>query len=425
MRQPFNQRKYQQLLDKLDRLKSAASDSPFILFGMPQLSHNYLKFLYYLKKTGAVIVVMVADDRLHGAMDLEKFVDGRFFDYIHVSNPFDIEMPMLVAESVFDLVHIVVGSGPPDAVSQMIRTKKSPVIIEYRDFREIMFEDPDKAKFYLNVEDMDREAWDWQTIYTGCDGLIYKDSPEIIAHLNRKHQSQPAALQFMSYVAGDYVCNGRHLGCNDIPQIVYAGCVHNSPKSHAYPVYATFFDVIGKLVSKNIRFTIVNAMDTDGLGYEAYLELANRNSNFNYVFAKAQDRLADFLAAFDLGILYFDYSRAVESEFFHRTTFGSKLFNYLEAGLPVIVSSQTQYMAEMVEQHGIGLVIRDNQDLDKLGSLIRNIDWPGMEKQISAYRDEYCMEKQLPRLLEFYNLISKRQLFITGSKRKLTGVAEI
>lgn len=425
MRLPFNQKKYKQLLDELKRLRLKAADRPFILFAMPQLSHNYLKLFYYLKKAGAIIAVMVADHRLHGAMDLRQFANGRFFDHIHVSNPFDTEMPLLVAEAVFDLVHVVVGSGPPNTVSRMIRTKKTPVIVEYRDFREIMFDDPEQAKFYLKIEDMDREIQDWQAIYTGCDGLIYKDSPEIIALLNRKHRSQPPALQFMSYVAGDYICNGRSSGLHDKPHLVYAGCVHNSPTSHAFAVYATFFNVINKLISNNVQFTIINAMDTDGRGYESYLKLAAKHADFNYVFAKAQDQLARFLAAFDMGMLYFDYSRAAESDFFYRTTFGSKLFNYLEAGLPVIVSSQTGYMADIVEQYGIGLVVRRHEELENLGVLIRNIDWSEMKTHISAYRKEYCMEKQFPRLLAFYNQISKRQLFNIGIQKKTTGAAQV
>jgi hypothetical protein len=391
---------------------------------MPQLSHNYLKFLYYLKKCGATIVVMTADNRLHGAMDLAPFNNGRYFDYLHVSNPFDIEMPMLAAESFFDLVHIVVGSGPPDAVSEAIRRKKAPVVVEYRDFREIMFENPDKAKFYLNIDDMDREGRDWRTIYTGCDGLIYKDSPEIIHHLNMKHRTQPPAVQFMSYVAEDYICRARHCGAPDMPHIVYAGCVHNSPASHAYPVYATLFDVIKKLAASNIRFTVVNAMDTDGRGYEPYLELADRYQNFNYLPAKAQDELAGFLAGFDLGMLYFDYSRAVESEFFYHTTFGSKLFNYLEAGLPIIVSAYTRYMAEVIERHGIGVVVRDTEEFDKLGGLIRKIDWSKMRNQIDVYRMNYSMEKQMPRLLDFYNQVGKRRLFKSNIQEKTAGAAE-
>ena len=44
MRRPFNKKKYELLLEDLAELKSVAANSPLILFAMPQLSHNYIKF---------------------------------------------------------------------------------------------------------------------------------------------------------------------------------------------------------------------------------------------------------------------------------------------------------------------------------------------------------------------------------------------
>ena len=55
----------------------------------------------------------------------------------------------------------------------------------------------------------------------------------------------------------------------------------------------------------------------------------------------------------------------------------------------------------------------------------RYMDWPGMEKKINVYRDKYCMEKQLPRLLQFYNQVGKLQFFKNSSPEKMTGAAEV
>lgn len=415
MRKPIDIDRVKQVKKELDHLKKVSAGRPFILFTMFNMCLNYLKLLYYLKNQGATVVLLVADDRLHGAIPLKELGHGVFFDYIYASNPYDLEMPLIISEYEFDLIHAVVGSGPPFPVCEMIKQRCSPVIVEYCDIREIMFDRPDDYNRYMGVKDWDTEQDAWRVIFTKNDGIVFKDSPETIHHLGKRHGKTSKALQFMSYPSCDFMPSGdvkpHHSTTNEPIRLVYAGSVHNNPLSHAYPVHKTLLDIVNKIVSQNMACTVINAMDVTGSGYEPYLDLAEKNRLFSYRFAIPQDQLVGVLAGSDFGLFYFDYSNALEAGFFHKTTFGSKTFNYLEARLPVLVSSTTEYMAKVVSKYGIGLVIENFSEIDHLHDMLRDTDMNTLLKNIDNFSAEFSMERQMPRLLDFYNTISGKTLF--------------
>lgn len=375
----------------------------------PFLHHNYLKLMRHLKLEGFNVTVIIGNKFLNSSISICDFEGKGFFDYCHVTYCYDVVMPRLLQNLEFDLVHAIATTASPLAIAKAIRIKKCPFIVEYCDFKEILFDREEDYLTTMTRKELGRENDAWKTIFMLSDGVIIKDSPEIIENLSAKHGKMPQNwLQFMSYPSMEFAerKEGREkLSKRDgTVHMLYAGCVINNPGSHPYSHHKSLLDIARSFNSQGVAFTIINAMDDNGNGFSEYLNLAKELPLFNYRFAVPQDRLAIELLRYDIGWFGFDLTQARESKFFLKTTFGSKVFNYLEAGLPILISREFEYMCQWVEEKGIGKGILVS-DVDNIVEVISKMNFSAMRDNIAKLLPELSMEKQIGRLVDFYNKV--------------------
>jgi hypothetical protein len=81
-----------------------------------------------------------------------------------------------------------------------------------------------------------------------------------------------------------------------------------------------------------------------------------------------------------------------------QTALASKLFVYLAAGLPVLVSPELGYMAELVRAHGIGLVV-PREELATLAERLDDVDHTALCGAVARAQPEFCIERHLPAVL--------------------------
>lgn len=79
----------------------------------------------------------------------------------------------------------------------------------------------------------------------------------------------------------------------------------------------------------------------------------------------------------------------------------TKFFSYLEAGLPVVVSRRIKAVAELVQEHGLGLVV-GQEDIPRLGELLDAADYAALRANVRAYRAAHGLDRTLDGLLDLY-----------------------
>jgi len=84
----------------------------------------------------------------------------------------------------------------------------------------------------------------------------------------------------------------------------------------------------------------------------------------------------------------------------------SKMINYLESGLPIIINKQYEYMAGIIEKHGLGLAI-DAEDLKNLRKILEQKDYSQFQKNIKKFQKEFCLSKKIKEIEAFYDKIVK------------------
>lgn len=101
----------------------------------------------------------------------------------------------------------------------------------------------------------------------------------------------------------------------------------------------------------------------------------------------------------DFGLLLYPFDDDLAVGRRHlRTALASKLFAYVAAGLPILVSPELGYMAEFVRARGLGLVV-PRHELSSLARTLDGVDYPALCAAVSRAQPELCIETQLPAVL--------------------------
>ncbi len=388
-------------------------EKPTICFTTLHLSHNFLKIMRALSLHGYSVIVILGNTSINSTIDIQLFQDKGYFDHLYITDfSYTFELSLILQDCPFTLIHAVASMAEHGSLARALSVASCPVIIEYLDFKQIVFENDKQAAEFLGLTKLEliAEQAAQKEVYSRAQGVIIKDSPKIIEHLAHEYKHNPKWLNFNSYISSDLVIpatpnsheNPKKLCSDGGIHIVYAGCLHNNPHWHPTPIFRSTLTAIQQLNEQGIHFSIYNAMDSTGEGFEEYLNLAANNSLFDYNFAVPYDKLPGILAQYDFGWFCFDFSHAVESTFFHRTTMGSKIFSYLEAGIPILISPEQAYMTSVVEDLGVGLPLQF-KEIPDLTNRIKNMDRTQIMRNIQKAQDTMTMDKQLPRLVSFYN----------------------
>lgn len=132
----------------------------------------------------------------------------------------------------------------------------------------------------------------------------------------------------------------------------------------------------------------------------------DQNSNYFHFHAPVpQKDLAKEIAKYDWGLWIHSAQKSTRTQL-SKIKIGmvNKLFSYLEAGLPVIVSDSRTYGKKIVEENNIGFSIND-ADWDKFAEKIAGFNYKELIDTVLRVRMQYSLQKNGYRLAEFLNKI--------------------
>jgi hypothetical protein len=113
---------------------------------------------------------------------------------------------------------------------------------------------------------------------------------------------------------------------------------------------------------------------------------------------------AALLSHTDFGLMAFDYSCVKIKKGTLAGGLPTKFTLYLEAGLPIIVSEELEYLADIVRRNHIGVVVTQSQ-LKCLPSVLTDCDYPSLLEHVREFRKVFNFNKQTDRLKRIYDSV--------------------
>lgn len=139
--------------------------------------------------------------------------------------------------------------------------------------------------------------------------------------------------------------------------------------------------------------------------YSELVEMEKTNPYLNIYSSVPNFTLANEIGKYHFGILpNFKVDNYPILDFKLDMCTSNKFFNYLEAGIPIIVSDELKFMSWIVKRYQIGIVVK-KEDLNNLRQIIFEHDYNQMIDNVLKVREKLSFQFNNKRLLTFLNSI--------------------
>ncbi len=217
-------------------------------------------------------------------------------------------------------------------------------------------------------------------------------------------QKRPPSLFFPLYCDDDYcVTNETKYGNSEV-HLVYVGAIYGSSASKAHFGNEILFNVIDRFSAQSIHFHIYPSPSIRQAVIQEYKAYALKTPFLHIHDVVSQDALAGEISQYHFGLIPFFNERTKRLTAKRERSTTLKMFNYLEAGLPVIVSNHCHFQKWLISRYGHAIGIEE-QDLDRLRSMIESLDYANLRKEALQKRQQALLSHHIPRLITFCDAI--------------------
>jgi hypothetical protein len=384
------------------------SNNRKILYVSSGITPNLVRQSIYMRRSGKFETVLLTESPLFGDFA------GKYFDFVYVYDSYYMMVNILKEVQPY-LIHIL-GS--------MIHTEYFAILAKFLSKSLVVTEFYDVASLCLYREDA-QEVWAKGDVELGffsekfacekSDGVILGYSPEAEQMLRNCYDIRIPMLEFHSYACNEFISesNEKYSDLDGKIHIVYGGMVTPSHVSAKRFGDTQCHHLVETITKQGIYFDIYlspnyNQFRTKQL-FGDYLLRARTNFFFNFKRGLPLDEAPKEFSRYDFGAMAYLFDRGASLEGQNRTRLSTKLFTYLEAGLPIIVSEEFQYAAKLVKEHEIGIVV-SQKDLDNLPEIISSYDRKKLIANVKKAQTELGMDKQIGHLITFYEQVHRLAL---------------
>lgn len=207
---------------------------------------------------------------------------------------------------------------------------------------------------------------------------------------------------FPLYTDNDFFLNTPKTFSYDDLHLVYVGGVVGSHRDKVHYGTSQLHWLIEYLTAQKIHFHVYPSPSVIKADYEEYEEMAKRSTYFHYHAAVAQTELAKELSKYHYGLMPFFSETSGQSDLKFKYGATLKMFNYLEAGIPIISSADIVYQAWLVDRYSLGRVAAKKEDFKDVRKLIGDVPYDEQVKRMLVNREKLSLKEHMPRLIKFY-----------------------
>ena len=190
--------------------------------------------------------------------------------------------------------------------------------------------------------------------------------------------------------------------------VVYAGGISAPSEGGKDSEITNLVPLARSLDEHGIRFNIFPSPNTRKQTCDRYTELLSGCPNFSLSAPVSQNKLIGELAGYSYGILPFFETKDWSSSPKMRLAISLKMFNFIEAGIPIIVSEDIAYQAWLIRRYNLGWTVGTMTEIGTLIEAIGPEEYAGKCASIEKNRPLFSLEKNCGRLIRFYQEIPEK-----------------
>ncbi|HER25488.1 MAG TPA: hypothetical protein ENI69_00085 [Rhodospirillales bacterium] len=246
------------------------------------------------------------------------------------------------------------------------------------------------------------------------DAVITRFTQKAISEWSARHGATPRHVTMQAYACPEFTAygDGKLSKKDGVIRLVYGGTVipvnENQPPE-LFPetgMPKALRSFLEQGLAVDILHNPHSPIREDDPAYAPFVALEMEFPNFRLLNGVPPDEFAQTLAVYDYGILLMDYDKSVVriGEGQEKDSVSTKIFAYMEAGLPVLINAEYAEMARIVTESGLGLAVHSSE-LGVLAKTLARFDYETAVANVKRYNEEHGMAKEIHRLIALYDEI--------------------
>jgi glycosyltransferase involved in cell wall biosynthesis/predicted O-methyltransferase YrrM len=209
-------------------------------------------------------------------------------------------------------------------------------------------------------------------------------------------------------------------------KLVYGGCLPTLD-SPGDMYFQAFVKMLPRFARDNLRLYLYNSPYLFGLCRQSNLEaIVARYGLADHVHVctpVSGDEFVKTIKGYDYGLFFMRSKDMGTPEYNY--FMANKFIDYLQAGLPIVVDSSTEYTAELVRRYNIGIVLAD-EDYEHLPEILNAADHAALKENVIRCREAFSIKIGAGKVMAVYDEILRHNRLTEYCARlvKTLGTAE-
>ena len=303
----------------------------------------------------------------------------------------EIKLPDIIKHLNADVFDCLVK--PYELVRQAIKHADCPVILDAYDFDGIV----------QGIENLSKVQYEREKhCFERANGVIHRGPKfEIDYYRNHGYNITCPDLHFLDY------CNKEFFVGHNIKKLSSEdGEYHIAHIGGGLPTQ--FISLLKKAVKQKIHFHIYPT--PGGITSRAFKDILKLNKAEKYVHLENRvpfDKVNREIAKYDFGAHIHLLPMSPISSMGLKVAHCHRVFNYLEAGLPIIVSDRLQLIKKTVVENKVGFSVKE-EDFSNLRKMIEKNDYEELRENVFRAREKLLIDNHAERLIKFYDEIIQK-----------------
>ena len=279
-----------------------------------------------------------------------------------------------------------------DLTKLTIKNSNAPVIMDLQD-----------GTSASGIKNLSKERYETDKYcYENVAGIIHRGSKVEIPYY-KKH-GYKINCQIFKYL--DY-CNKKFFADCNAKKLSYEDGEHHLISMGSGMNHPGVIDIIKKFAKQKIHFhlyTVPHSLIRVDF-YKEYYNLNKTEKYFHLEKAVSFDKVGREIAKYDFGslILHPDQIKTMQPEYL-KMALSYRIFTWLEAGLPIIISDDYEYMKSIIDGYNIGFGV-SYDEVGNLHSVLDKFDNDELKKNVLETREELSIDNYDKNLTNFYDTI--------------------
>lgn len=365
-----------------------------VLFISEQPWERQAKLAHALRDAGMSVML------LHIAQP--TFDASKYFDYVlPCASPWEVlDVAMRLNP---DIIHLFSMASDRTAVA-IAQNTRAKLVYDYKDlFENVIVDPPDK--------------WRWETqryLVERADGICARDGQiDNYSRVNNVELKKPV-LHFPDYCHGMNFSRKQKLGQGDDIHVVMVGTF--IPED-VFPQWAShgLYMIAQAMAEQRIYLHVYPTAWTLNAMYRRnesiYVDLASKTEYFTLHQTVPVERLIEEISRYDFGAVLYQGAIAGMPENFllnrhYEYGTAARMFDYVEAGLDVVVQDTLTNQAAFLTKHQFGSIVDKNFIHGDMRSQL--LQWkrdPARKMALARAREELTVGSHVAELLELYRAL--------------------